>query len=69
MSFADSMYEQQKLALTDDYDDAGFKNEIVALPDSLIIRLYIWSYCLMDVVYNSKVLLMMKEPDIVRDGI
>ena len=69
MSFADSMYEQQKLALTDDYDDAGFKNEIVALPDSLIIRLYIWSYCLLDVVYNSKVLLMMKEPDIVRDGI
>ena len=37
MSFADSMYEQQELALTDDYDDAGFKNEIVALPDAVLL--------------------------------
>lgn len=37
MSFADSMYEQRELALTDDYDDAGFKNEIVALPDAVLL--------------------------------
>ncbi len=37
MSFADSMYEQQELALTDDYDDAGFKNEIIALPDAVLL--------------------------------
>lgn len=37
MSFADSMYEQQEFALTDDYDDAGFKNEIVALPDAVLL--------------------------------
>lgn len=37
MSFADSMYEQQELALTDDYDDAAFKNEIVALPDAVLL--------------------------------
>lgn len=37
MSFADSMYEQQELAPTDDYDDAGFKNEIVALPDAVLL--------------------------------
>ena len=37
MSFVDSMFEQQELALTDDYDDAGFKNEIVALPDAALL--------------------------------
>lgn len=31
------MYEQRELALTDDYDDAGFKNEIVALPDAVLL--------------------------------
>ena len=37
MSFTDSVYEQQSLVLTDDYDDAGFKNEIVALPDNALL--------------------------------
>ena len=31
------MYEQQELSLTDDYDDAGLKNEIVALPDAVLL--------------------------------
>lgn len=37
MSFVDSMFEQQELNLTDDFDDAGFKNEIVALPDAALL--------------------------------
>lgn len=37
MSFVDSMFEQQELTLTDDYDDVGFKNEIVALPDAALL--------------------------------
>ena len=37
ISFVESMFEQQELSLTDDYDDAGFKNEIVALPDAALL--------------------------------
>ncbi|MBQ3513809.1 MAG: DEAD/DEAH box helicase family protein [Lachnospiraceae bacterium] len=37
MSFVDSMFEQQELNLTDDFDDAGFKNEMVALPDAALL--------------------------------
>lgn len=31
------MFEQQEIAFTDDYDDAGFKNEIVALSDAALL--------------------------------
>ena len=37
MSFVESMFEQQELVLTDDYDDAGFKNEMIALSDSVLL--------------------------------
>ena len=37
MSFAESMFEQQELNYTDDFDDAGFKNEVIALPDAALL--------------------------------
>lgn len=37
MSFLDSMFEQQELNFTDDFDDAGFKNEVIALPDAALL--------------------------------
>lgn len=37
MSFVDSMFEQQELNFTDDYDDAGLKNEVIALPDTALL--------------------------------
>ena len=39
MSFSQLSFdgEQEVLNLTDDFDDAGFKNEIVALPDTALL--------------------------------
>lgn len=34
MTFVESVFAQQELNFADDFDDAGFKNEMVALPDS-----------------------------------
>ena len=37
MTFVESMFEQQVLDFTDDFDDAGFKNEVIALPDTALL--------------------------------